>query len=297
MAILMNLRARRRAFTLIELLVVIAIIAILIALLLPAVQQAREAARRSQCKNNLKQIGLALHNYHDTHNTLPPGNVKLEQFGNAWDPVGWSTMCLPFLDQSPLYNQLAQETSNFTQEYDRSASGNGSTPLAAFMCPSDIMPAINPNRSDGHMAKSNYLGVIANYFVGDNDYNTASYNGCFGVNTKLTLSNIKDGTSNTLLVGEKDGGTVSGLTPRDAGIWIGSDYVGWHDRMFSFTSKSYVINKVGGTRPDRAFGSFHVGGAQFLIADGSVRFISENIDGDTWEALGTRNGGEIIGEF
>lgn len=289
----------RRGFTLIELLVVIAIIAILIALLLPAVQQAREAARRSQCKNNVKQIGLAIHNYADTYNAMPPGGIKHAHYGDNWNAHGWTAVLLPFLDQSPLYAKLAAETQNFGTEMVFNAStGAGATILPVFMCPTDTMGPINTVLEGQRMAKSNYVASGGKTFVVDNDYNPASFNGTFAVNWVCRFSNITDGMSNTILFGERDGFNVNATgspSRRYAAWWVGTDYVGWHDRVYSFTSRTYPINDFNSSL--RAFGSLHTGGAHFGFGDGRVVFLSQNIDGTVYEALGTRSGGETTGEY
>ena len=229
----------RRGFTLIELLVVIAIIAVLIALLLPAVQQAREAARRTQCKNNLKQLGLAFHNYHDTFNTFPPGHVSdfpaVTPFvspGNLTSSeVGcwtWGTFLLPALEQTNLYNVLSPGAQK-PQNAAATAAGLAAlqTPLPAFRCPSDIGPALNTfdNTTSGNeMVGTNYSRFItdgtnklatatSNYVAvanaGDSTtpaINPYQYGPPLGIafqNSKVGINTITDGTSNTLCVGER----------------------------------------------------------------------------------------------
>jgi len=211
----MNTRQKRRGFTLIELLVVIAIIAILIALLLPAVQQAREAARRSQCKNNLKQIGLALHNYHDVFSTFPPGWIGVEN--GLPSPEGesgfaWGTMILPYLDQAPLYNQF-----NYTLAMDLAPNrGVLDNYLDVFSCPSDPKPNTftiqDRNSTDVELAVSNYVGVFGTTEIHDceNAPGTAPVtssgqcvsDGVFFHNSRIKMRDIIDGTSSTLMVGE-----------------------------------------------------------------------------------------------
>jgi len=292
---------RRRGFTLIELLVVIAIIAVLIALLLPAVQQAREAARRSQCKNNLKQLGLGLHNYLDVHRTFPPGEVKHAHYGDNWNPIGWSAFLLPFVDQAPVYSKLQEETQNFGTEMNyNSATSAGATILSVYICPTDIMPGINPVLEGQKMAKSNYVANAGKTFIEDNDYDPNKFMGVFAVNAVFGLKDVIDGTSNTIIIGERDGGTNLPFSSRVAAWWVGSDHVGWHDRVFSFTYKSYAINStggLGGVSQNRVFSSLHTGGCHFLFGDGHIQFVSQNIDGNTYEALGTRAGNEVIGVF
>jgi prepilin-type N-terminal cleavage/methylation domain-containing protein/prepilin-type processing-associated H-X9-DG protein len=324
-------RSCRAGFTLIELLVVIAIIAVLIALLLPAVQQAREAARRSQCKNNMKQLGIALHNFHDTYNHLPPGEP--DDDGNNW---GWSVYILPYLDQAPLYNNLigagmllvfdSQHTGagftsgNNMDSYNATGRVNAfgtqcSTILPAFVCPSDILPAVNVD----NFAKSNYCGNLGSNDIGSNagcssglGGNTATpFNGVIvfdNYNNGTTfygLKDITDGTSMTLMVGEAGVGanvnpvtnaanyTSNGCFP----LWSGGNQrAGCNAQVGSsmrVANSVFPINSTTSSYGDMMFSSKHVGGAQFLYADGSVHFLSQNIDVTTiYPGLGSRAGGE-----
>ncbi|MEZ6059380.1 MAG: DUF1559 domain-containing protein [Planctomycetaceae bacterium] len=314
----------RRGFTLIELLVVIAIIAILIALLLPAVQQAREAARRTQCRNNLKQMGLALHNYHDVHGLFPAASyLDKSPGGNINSQWAWSVMIMPFLDQAPLWNALNVGPDTFEQAANDPVRRKMLvTGLPAFICPSDPEESINRNRpflqkSGGGLcvgmilpetvmfAKSNYMGCNGNR---DND-------GVFdsGNNRKIGLRDITDGTSNTIIVGER--GSKRGHW---AGVWAGQELtcdgitnvwclVGktefkMNSGKFSDQSSTTAVDD-----PLIAFSSEHTGGAQFLLADGSVRFISENVEWDDdpsggndkgiYHSLGSIQDGNVIGEF
>lgn len=297
----------RRGFTLIELLVVIAIIAILIALLLPAVQQAREAARRSQCKNNLKQLGVALHNYHDVHSTFPPGWVGVV---NRQPNVGgeggfsWGTMILPYIDQAPLYNQF-----NFTLAMDVAPNrALLNQRLSVFQCPSDPKPdtfmAEDRNGAQFEMATANYAGVFGTVELDDcytvspgtaplSAQGQCLSNGIFYHNSKVKIRDITDGTSNTLMVGER-------TTYNDPveGPWYGT----WSGALpLADDAPARVIGHAehlpnGGDHAED-FGSFHVGGAHFILGDGHVRFLSENMSQEIFEALGTRAGGEVIGEF
>ena len=233
-----NCGAQKRAFTLIELLVVIAIIAVLIALLLPAVQQAREAARRSQCKNNLKQIGLALHNYHEIHKVFPPGTINPGVMTNtnpcpfpySLNHTGW-TMLLPFVDQAPLYNQFnamicsgparASSCSPLLGSWPNSNKAVTSQILSVLLCPSDKAPARYTNTSSGsyksdEAAPTNYVFASASTMEYDSLWSVVAtrgpttlrngmkvpYLGAFGNNSNCRLADITDGTSNTILVGE-----------------------------------------------------------------------------------------------
>jgi len=296
--------------------VVIAIIAVLIALLLPAVQQARESARRSQCKNNLKQIGLALHNYHDTHGVFPFGVMWRQQYdadGNLNGDstsgelaIGWSSMLLPYLDQSPSYNQLLAECAS-RSGYNFNENGViAKTPLGVFACPSDAMGKMNDQRSN--VAKSNYPGVAGarrrdNSGFASQDQTAGETSGIFWVNSDCAMSKISDGTSNTLIVGERDGANGTPTSSfRRAAIWVGvqqAQYLNGTLGATDGTNTDLLLNTKSnaGNAIWNSFGSMHTGGAQFLLADGSVRFISENISSATYSALGTKATGEVLGEF
>jgi prepilin-type N-terminal cleavage/methylation domain-containing protein len=317
--------ARRRiGFTLIELLVVIAIIAVLVALLLPAVQQAREAARRSQCKNNLKQHGLALHNYHDTAGRFPAAIIGCGRYGGTAGVVpvtqnttGW-VMLLPQLDQSPMYNIYNFNVpSSISNPVGKPLAGGATTDAAnkpvystnmpVFVCPSDTYPA--PAVSSGtinqqtdyyernQVRRANYLFSTGGY----NDYSSGwsanlSSNlelGAFGNDNAASLSDIKDGASNTILVGEaRQIGTSSSFGP----YWG----AGVHTCCHGQTSRSVAAQTCGTAQVPYGimygsinfdnscsaqqkqyawqFGSFHAGGAHFLMGDGAVRFISNSVD-------------------
>lgn len=286
---------RRSGFTLVELLVVIAIIGILIALLLPAVQAAREAARRSQCTNNLKQLGIALHNYHDTHKKLPPGWLQ-KYVGTALSSTswGWGSFVLPYVEQQSLYDVIEPGQGSLW-----GATGNATKlaamqqELKAFRCPSDIQTVTNSGRTINGQALtvSNYIGNNSS------DSNITSDNvdigGLFVENKSLTFADILDGTSNTVALGERDwqyrtaDGTrkvsyaalVFGVGDRGSNLRRG-DQVG---------CGVYKLNLKGTNQPadgqanDRrgymSYGSRHPGGANFVLADGSVRFVSETIEG------------------
>ncbi len=295
----------RRGFTLIELLVVIAVIAILVALLLPAVQAAREAARRSQCVNNLKQIGLALQNYHDSVGILAPGYVStFDTGGNDTGPGwGWAAMLLPQVEQSPLFNAI-----NFNLAVEAQANSTGRLAnVSAFLCPSDTTAsafyAVNRDVATGaarnnicQVAPSNYVAMYGNGEPGpDGD-------GVFFRDSRVGLRDITDGTSQTLVVGERSHrlgeatwtGSVTGalLFPTD------NDDIG---RYRAETSSGMVLGHVGeGKGPgDRGgdintFYSLHSAGVNFLFADGHVQFLKTTMAYKTYQALATRAGGETI---
>ncbi|QDT25729.1 Type II secretion system protein G precursor [Gimesia panareensis] len=292
-------RFTRHGFTLIELLVVIAIIAILIALLLPAVQQAREAARRSQCKNNLKQIGLALHNYHDTHGLFPSGWIGVQpgvganaQYGSGW---GWGTMILPYLDQNPLYNQI-----NFSLSINDPAQTPSiiDTSLTVFRCPSD--PATetfelhqegSPGTVLAKLATGNYVGVFGSDELDDcgtTPPGTACKStGVFYQNSNTRFRDITDGSSQTLFVGERKTNPQQGWYS----TWVGVIPQGEETYVRPLGATDHPPNDPAAHIDD--FSSHHTGGAQFLFGDGRVRFISENIDEGVYRSLSSIRGGEL----
>ena len=343
----MQLR-KRRGFTLIELLVVIAIIAVLVSLLLPAVQQAREAARRTQCRNNLKQIALACHNYHDANLVFP--------MGVGYSLFGWKVYILPYIEQTAQYNLI-----NFSDDVDYTGAncrGRGpvcltsqhqakaftaagkrgwfDTPFSFLGCPSDPLgntPYGGSTPSTQDVINANYYGVggdidsltrltqpgsLGSYGPGSRHrivlpasaapcaaptpgtadvlgcYNPAvEYNGIFGMGLKVPIGAVSDGTSNTLMIGERGvdkshswGWTLTGnegdsILGTGSPIWPGSP--------------TFASGYNSGTSV--RFSSHHTGIVQFALADGSVRAISGNIDFTTFKSLGSRAGGEVIGEF
>lgn len=307
---------QRHAFTLIELLVVIAIIAILIALLLPAVQQAREAARRSTCKNNLKQIGLALHNYHDAFQTFPYGGSA-----RYWNPTGetafnWRVMILPYLDQASLYNQMSPFFGSYDDTTMATLTNFHEQIIPVYQCPSEpeggVRSGLTTDFDNGlgqvtTAAVSSYNGssgptsstvtcflcassvclchAPGNHFGSDN-----KVEGIMGANARGTkLRDILDGSSNTLMVGE--------VTQIKNGI--GNPYAQWNG-IWAVSSTTTGINWIGraaGWRSGHGFASNHVGGAHFLMCDGAVRFISENLDLATFGFLGGKADGNVVGEF
>ncbi|WP_417382345.1 DUF1559 domain-containing protein [Gimesia sp.] len=294
-----KIKPTRRGFTLIELLVVIAIIAILIALLLPAVQQAREAARRSTCKNNLKQIGLALHNYHETHSVLPSGWIGVQpgvgpnvEYGSGW---GWGTMILPFMDQSALYKQI-----NFNLDINDSAQTPGLIDIVmpAYRCPSD--PADNtfeleeegsPGTVLARLATANYIGVFGSEELDDCETVAPGTNcqssGLFYQNSNTRFRDITDGTSQTLFVGERRTDATAGWYS----TWVGAVPEGEETFSRVLGATDHVPNDPAAHFDD--FSSHHTGGAQFLFGDGRVRFISENIDKNVYQSLSSIRGGEL----
>lgn len=279
----MRRNAASRAFTLIELLVVIAIIAVLVALLLPAVQQAREAARRTQCRNALKQYGIALHNYHEAHQVFPIGNV-----GNRF----WTfqSMLLPFLDQVALFERC---NFNYPGTCFNSNVAAGPTKTAAgislpiFGCPSDTNSGkVYSDPFTGLIASGNYQGVMG----------TSSTNGTglLYSNSRTAFRDVVDGTSNTFAMGERG-------IPDD--LYWGFFLCGFGNVNGVGDGDNLNTTKFGfgPGLPDGNhnlhFWSYHAGGGHFQMADGSVRFVSYSINFTTYQSLSTRKGGEVIGEF
>lgn len=303
-----KLSATRRGFTLIELLVVIAIIAILIALLLPAVQQAREAARRTQCKNNLKQIGLALHNYLDVAGVLPPGWIAVDDTGapsahEGTSGVGWATMILPYIEQANIYRQ-------FNANLPLTDPANAAflrNQIPAYKCPSDPQPEFFVIAEEGSgvpitgLPIANYIGNFGTEEL-DGCENapgtfpvmadgTCKGNGAFYHNSKVRIADFTDGTTNTFIVGERK--TVANLDWYSS--WPGMIAEGEEAFQRVCGSADHPPNSPATHFDD--FSSRHVGGAQFCLGDGSVRFISENIDRGVYQSLATIQGGEVVGEF
>ncbi len=297
---------KKKGFTLIELLVVIAIIAILVALLLPAVQQAREAARRSSCKNNMKQIGLALHNYHDVHGAFPSGWIGVEnRVANAEGEsgFGWGTMLLPFMDQAPLYNQF-----DFSLPMDVAPNRPFlKSVLTTYQCPSDPKPEVftieDRNGVNIELATFNYPAVFGTVELHgcENAPGTAPVSssgqcvsdGAFYHNSKIRFRDFTDGSSSTLVVGERTTFTESN-GEKFYGTWSGALPEVEEAAARTVGHAEHPPNE--NDHPED-FGSAHTGGAQFVLGDGHVVFISENIDEGVFQSLATRNGGEVIGEF
>ncbi len=291
----------RRGFTLIELLVVIAIIAVLLALLVPAVQKVRDAAARLQCQNNLKQMGLASHNYHDAQQTLPPGYYATASYPDTYPGWGWGAFLLPYLEQDNLYRQI-----DFNAPVQSSAASQ--VVLRAFLCPQDTAPPVAFQLTDagfnpiGLAAPSSYAATVgpdadeADCFAGQ---------GVFYRNSQTKLTDISDGTSQTVMLGER-------AWSQGQGIWAGAPSgavlrAGTRNPWPNATASAAVLvlahNNYINIRTDADgglddFSSNHTGGANVLFADGSVHFLHD-ITGDgppRWGfwALGTRAAGDVV---
>ena len=306
----------RRGFTLVELLVVIAIIGILIALLLPAVQAAREAARRSQCQNNLKQLGLGMHNYHDTNKVFP-----VSFYGGYGDPlaVGGYTQTsrsygplmrmLPFLEQKPLYDVCNHGVNSMV------ATGQLATVIPGFLCPSDPAPGqvteTNIFVTGGTLVgRNNYRGVMGNDWdwgaYANNTVNPTpaadsfrQNNGLFyhfSVERPRSAAAATDGLSNTLAFGETLFNQNFASSERPTYAWMHA--------AGSLATVAVPLNHTDEKTPSsvtfdlkHGFSSLHPGGVQFLLADGSVRFISETVALTVIRGLGSMNGGEVVSDF
>ena len=330
----------RTGFTLVELLVVIAIIGILVALLLPAVQAAREAARRMSCSNNLKQLALSSHNYHDTYKTLPPGYVRKDPGGvpgasptnrNFW---GWQALILPFVEQAPLHGQL--DVGNVDLEVGSATPAYRALmqePIASYRCPSDTGPPLNTLR-DRHpwsagnntpaLATSNYVGSNSSYTLNRTGGRPIE-RGVFVEELGRAFRDITDGTSNVIAIGERrwtvqtDTGrlytsgaaVIYGIRRRNARNHRA-------DQLASARPQINLNNDANRSWSQSGFSSQHPGGAQFGLADGSVRFIAETIDFDAgpgqitpnlggaardqevdtaWEKLNALGDGSPVGDY
>jgi len=343
---------RRSAFTLVELLVVIAIIGILVSLLLPAIQSAREAARRSRCTNNLRNLSLACLNHHDTKKAFPYGvylAYPTKMSGHGPHSPGWGFFILPYLEEASLdtlfkatpdYQNAQEDEENFdwgrgTEVAPSPQFTLAQTILEVFVCPTDIMPTHHRgptayNGGEDPFSKSNYVGMAGMYGAQDalgagsesnplrfyspkdtlhnppfNDTlrnQTLNTWGIFAGNMQTKMKDVTDGSSKTLLIGERDGagqvhrrydsrGADIGGDRRLGAYWTGAIRARWVNSTLANArnDSNFLINGLS----QYGTGSLHAGGgANFSMADGSVRFISEDVDGLVWEAMATRGRGD-----
>jgi len=293
---------RRSGLTLVELMVVSAVVSLLGAQIFPAIQQAREAARRSQCKNNLKQIGLALHNYHDTVLGFPIGwcGVDLEAKQPAVlgiNGFGWGSYLAPYLDQAPLYNRF-----NFKVRVDDEDNVTLlATSINTWRCPSDLFNKKTWKITDDQgvplmdLATSNYVGSFGTGELAKCEKMTSGKvcqgDGLFYHNSITRMRDIEDGTSNTMAVGERIGDEkIDHLS-----TWSGVVAQGTHPFARILGSSDIALGAK--DRHSSDYRSAHDKGGHFLITDGSVRFVANTLDLKIFQALTTRAGGERIGEF
>jgi prepilin-type N-terminal cleavage/methylation domain-containing protein len=316
----------RWAFTLVELLVVIAIIGVLVGLLLPAVQAAREAARRMSCSNNLKQLGLALHNYHDTYQRFPPAGIHIRDGDGAsassssWGP-SWILMLLPFIEQGNLH---AQYDFNLTRVRDGNNRLVIAVEIPSLKCPSDG-GAKQPWSNSVNFARGNYAANcgVSNAFSRSN-FDLKRERGPFTNARQYSakMVDIEDGTSNTLLIGEfiagDRSGDVRGAWAYPSGVYFCGGSPHYSDPRVQLRINGNALDNdlrdrpstcsadgtdrhlrcvSGGSRAFQTARSKHPGGVQFALADGSTRFVSESIQFETWLKLLAQADGQVIAEF
>jgi prepilin-type N-terminal cleavage/methylation domain-containing protein len=290
-------RTQRSGFTLIELLVVIAIIAVLIGLLLPAVQKVREAAARIKCANNLKQIGLGLHNYENTNGRFPPGYIDARPLAQAGPGWGWPAFLLPFVEQAALHTQIDPDRTIFGGGSDTTVPNPQTlTALAVFRCPTDPGPPTNANY-DGH-ATASYRGVgwsrpqTALGPKGLMITNIDNPNGVLYRNSRTRVADVTDGLSGTIFVAEvclderrdKWGGIWAGANRKDQyGLWVSGVYWAIDEGPFRLNGS----DKWG-------FCSPHPAGVGVVLGDGSVRFIRDSADPRIPADMASRAGGEVV---
>jgi prepilin-type N-terminal cleavage/methylation domain-containing protein/prepilin-type processing-associated H-X9-DG protein len=312
----------RRGFTLIELLVVIAIIAILIGLLLPAVQKIREAAARLQCSNNLKQLGLAMHNFHDTNNALPTGGKK--KLGYS---IGWAGYILPFIEQDNLYRQAQQVAPN---SFDSPSGASAwrtpelatnplfTTPIKAYTCPSSELGNLSPDTTNPPVTTQPNAPFQAALHYRANGGATSvplvpgtqsvhsnwSNSGVIYPTSQTRFTEISDGTSNTLLIGETSSAIGRSMPPPSCSGWCGIQPWTWGYYYYSDTAGWLMIDHkivawpIGYTGKflvnETPFTSNHSGGVNVLFCDGSVHFLTKDTPLTLLQALATRANGEVV---
>ena len=338
----------RKGVTILDVLVVLVILVVLAAVLLPGVGRHGEASRRSDCKNKLKQIGLAMHNYLETHNTFPPGWVAVrgpssgEQERSAY---GWGTYIIPFIESSPLYKSIdfKADDPTFQTQAQFSFRQFAQTAMPIYRCPSDLGESQDRTSSVALMGTTNYVG---NFGVGIPllEHESQMMQGVFGCNSRIRIRDLRDGTTNVVLAGERllprvgtawtegrlDGpfnsywaGIPRGTNPlaivgtvtdgditeldSDEAMLNHKGQLNGYNRVPQQV-RGIAINKtINGQRVSSGelvgksvsggFNSYHPGGAQIMLGDGSVKFVSESVDPNTWINLMRRSDGEQLGEF
>jgi prepilin-type N-terminal cleavage/methylation domain-containing protein len=327
----MRQQKKRQGFTLVELLVVIAIIGVLVGLLLPAVQSAREAARRTQCINNVRQLGLALHNHHDTFGSMPPGWKTTTTAGAQGDGValwGWSAMIFPYIEENALSDQLKPKDV-FLQDAVTSLWSSYqplmTNSMVGFRCPSDDGPITNIGRSFPGFNNSGAAALSTSNYVGNNNsrvsaqFDDPQTGGVFFEDRGLKFGDIRDGTSKTILLGERrwQYSDINGtLTSARAGVVFGINAreVGQRGRnaVVGDGGQKINYNHTNTNRSARGFSSNHPSGSVFVLCDASVRYITDSIDADintnnqqtknaavnsTFERLLARQDGQPVGDY
>ena len=299
---------KKRAFTLIELLVIASTTALLLALAMPGILQARQRAREESCKNNMKQLGLAMHNYHDVFNTFPPAWCARHTNADSQSWYGWQCFLLPYLEQANLYTQIDFHAPEWTTSPPKvQMQGRGKVTdvelprmeIPAYLCPQDSTGGTNPFR-DGY-GTSNYSGNFgtellprwyesgAEQFWPGGTPTPTKGNGIMSVNSKIAFRDITDGTSNTVMISERS--ALSG-----AGLWAGVRSNRHENDVMTDMHHLSGLNKS-----FAGFSGRHDGKVNMCICDGSVKLVNEDIDssleGGVLQNLGTRNGGEVMGDF
>lgn len=316
----------RRGFTLVELLVVIAIIGILIALLLPAVQAAREAARRAQCANNLKQLGMAMHNYHSSMKCFPPGFMAIDHNGAPAGGWAWGVFLMPYIEQSALKDTLSATKYKLAEVIqDPNLLKMLQMNLPVFTCPSSTLEPLREFQGSGSemVATSGYTcnRGFFNYRYGDKSGNpliplSQKNNGIFYAESNTRIRDVLDGTSNTIALGERTVLDVHVNQPGKWPSWCGPGGLG-----IGSTVSSSVASQMNHETNMHSFSSHHSGGVQFCFVDGSVHFIPETIESSaggvdpstdkssdfdaaaaagnvgTYQLLGARADGQPIGDY
>jgi prepilin-type N-terminal cleavage/methylation domain-containing protein/prepilin-type processing-associated H-X9-DG protein len=273
------MRHTRGAFTLVELLVVIAIIGILIALLLPAVQAAREAARRMQCTNNLKQFGIAMHAYHDTFKCFPPGFMAVDHQGNVAGGWAWGVFLMPYIEQSSLQGTLSTTQYTLSQVItDPALLPMLQTELSVFKCPSSPMEPLREFQGPGSqmVATSNYTCTRGFYRYSGAVHLQKPNNGIFYAESSTKIRDVRDGSSNTFAIGERTVLPVHAADPARWPSWCGPGGLG-----IGATVSSCVSIRLNHPTDMHSHSSHHPGGGNFCFVDGSVHFISETIESNT----------------